>query len=310
MTSTTKWTAANLTPQTGKRIIITGATGGLGYETALALAGAGADVLLTGRNLAKGTAALAAIRAVHPAATIDFARCDVASLASINAFADKIGAEGRPVDILINNAGVMALPRRELTEDGFEMQMGTNVIGHVLLTARLLPLLRAAPAPRTVQLASIAHKQGRIQLDDLNAERSYGPWSQYQQTKLAMLMLGMELQRRSDEGGWGLTSVSAHPGLAATNLFHGGGAATLRQKIQGALAPLICQSAAAGAWPTLMAATAPDVQRGGYYGPTGFMEAWGPAGPATIAAPARDAAMAARLWDALTKMSGAVWPVR
>lgn len=303
-----QWTAADIAPQTGKRFVITGATGGLGLETALVLAGAGGEVLLTGRNADKGAAALDRIRAAHPAASVGFALCDVASLAAVNAFADAQIAEGRPVDVLINNAGIMALPRRHETVDGFERQWGTNVVGHFLLTARLLPLLRAAPAPRTVQLASIAHRGGRIALDDLNYRRSYRAWPVYQQSKLAMLMFALELQRRSDAGNWGVTSVAAHPGVAASNLGESITDSALGRRIVRALTPLLAQSTAAGAWPIELAATAPDVAPGGYYGPTGFMEARGKAGPASIRPHARDAAVAARLWEALTDATGAVWP--
>lgn len=302
------WTTADLLPQAGRFFLITGATGGLGLETARALAGAGGEVLLTGRSAEKGARALAAIRSAYPQAKVDFALCDVASLAAVNGFADALLAEGRAVDVLINNAGVMAVPELQRTVDGFEMQFGTNVVGHALLTARLLPLLRTAPAPRVVQLASLAHVQGRIAIDDLNAEREYHPWTRYQQSKLAMLMLALELQRRSDAGGWGITSVAAHPGLASTDLFRRGAATNMVERIKARIIDLACQSAAAGAWPILMAATVTDVVPGGYYGPTGFMEAWGKAGPARIAGRAKDAAMAARLWDALAEMSGAVWP--
>lgn len=302
------WTTADMPPQHGRRFVITGATGGLGLETARVLAAAGGTVLLTGRNAEKGAAALAAIRAQTPNAHIDFALCDVASLTAVNAFADGLIARGEPVDVLINNAGVMAVPTLQHTVDGFEMQFGTNVVGHVLLTARLMPLLGLAFAPRVVQLASLAHVQGRIFIDDLDAARGYHPWTRYQQSKLAMLMVALELQRRSDAGGWGITSLAAHPGLASTDLFRQGAATNLFERVKARAIDLVCQSAEAGAWPILMAATAPGVAPGGYYGPTGFMEAWGKAGPARIAGSARDGAMAARLWERLTEMSGATWP--
>ncbi|MCE7797719.1 SDR family oxidoreductase [Sphingobium sufflavum] len=304
----TGWTTADLLPQTGHYCVITGATGGIGLETALALAGAGCMVLLTGRDPGKGVRALTTIRAAHPDAQVAFALCDVASLSSVNRFADGLVAAGRPLDMLINNAGVMALPRRELTVDGHEAQFGTNVVGHYRLTARLMPLLRAAASPRVVQLASLAHLRGRIVLDDLDAEQSYDPWTRYQQSKLAMLLFALELQRRSDSGGWGVTSLAAHPGLASTNLFRRGPRESLYARLRTAVIDLFCQSGAAGAWPTLMAATAPDVTPGGYYGPTGFMETRGPAGPARIGPNARDAALAAQLWDRLAAMTGAVWP--
>lgn len=304
----TGWTSADMADQTGKRFVITGATGGLGYEAALALARKGGDVLLTGRNPAKGQAALSAIRTCCPGAVVDFALCDVASLTSVTAFADALVADGRAIDCLINNAGVMAIPQRRETVDGFEMQFGTNVVGHFLLTARLLPLLRATPAPRTVQLASIAHRNGRIFIDDLDSRRGYRAWPRYQQSKLAMLMFALELQRRSDAGGWDLTSLAAHPGIAATNLFDSTTDSPFVRRIGRAITPLVAQSPAAGAWPVLMAATAPDVQPGGYFGPTGFMEAWGKAGPARIGRAARDDAMARRLWESLDAMTGARWP--
>lgn len=303
------WTTADLAPQAGKRFVITGATGGLGLETARAIAGAGGDVLLTGRNAAKGAAALDAIRAQHPHASIDFALCDVASIAAVNDFADALIADGRPVDGLVNNAGVMAVPARKLTVDGFEMQLATNVVGHYLLTARLMPLLRAAAAPRTVQLASLAHLRGRIFIDDLHADREYNAWTRYQQSKLAMLMFAIELHRRSTAGGWGITSVAAHPGLAATGLFDTDKAPSLYKRLRSRAIDMLCQSAAAGAWPQIMAATAPDVAAGGYYGPTGFMEMRGAAGPARITRRAQDPVMAERLWTSLAKMTGAVWPL-
>lgn len=302
------WTSADMADQTGKRFAITGATGGLGFESALALARAGGEVLLTGRDPAKGEAALSRIRASCPDARIAFRLCDVARLASVAAFADALLAEGRPLDCLINNAGVMAIPERRTTVDGFEMQFGTNVVGHFLLTARLLPLLRVSPAPRTVQLASLAHRNGRIVIDDLNADRGYRPWPRYQQSKLAMLMIALELQRRSDAAGWGLTSLAAHPGVAATNLFDSTTDSPLVRRLARGLVPLVTQGSAAGAWPILMAATASDVEPGGYYGPTGFMEAWGKAGRARIGGAARDPAMAGRLWESLNAMTGASWP--
>lgn len=303
------WTLADMPPLGGRRALITGATSGIGLECAVALAGRGAQLLLTGRNAAKGALALARIRAAHPDADATFQLCDVSSLDAVRVFAQRQADEARPLDMLINNAGVMALPRRTLSADGFEMQLATNVLGHVRLTSLLLPLLRAAPAARVVQLASLAHRRGRIALDDLNAERGYGAWRNYQQSKLAMLMFALELQRRSDAGGWGLVSTAAHPGLASTNLFRHDGALTIGERAMEAVAPHVCQSAEAGALPVLMAATATDVTPGGYYGPYGLFEAWGAgAGRAWIAPHARDEAMAGRLWDALTQMSGAVWP--
>jgi NAD(P)-dependent dehydrogenase (short-subunit alcohol dehydrogenase family) len=170
------WTIADIPPQSGKTAVITGATGGLGFETALALAGAGATVVLTGRSDAKGRDALARIRAQFPKAGISYEMLDLASLASVADFAARFAATHTSLDLLINNAGVMALPQRQTTADGFEMQLGTNYLSHYALTARLLPLLRRAPQPRVVNLSSLAHRTGAIDFDDLQSARSYVPW--------------------------------------------------------------------------------------------------------------------------------------
>lgn len=290
---------------TGKLAVVTGATSGLGLETALGLAGAGAEVVLVGRNPSKGRDAAALIRARHPAANVWFEQVDLASLASLKDFADEMLAEGRAIDILVNNAGVMALPTRQVTNDGFEMQFGTNYLSHFALTARLLPLLRAGKA-RVVQLASIAHKGGHIRLDDLNYETGYKAWPVYQQSKLAMLMFAIELQRRSDANGWGLTSVAAHPGFARTDLITNGqgvGGSSMFGIVTRLLERFVSHSAADGALPTLMAATDPDVRPGGYYGPQGFQDLTGPPGPAAVRPQALDADVAAKLWAASERLT-------
>jgi len=300
------WTTRDIPDLSGKLAVVTGATGGLGLETALGLAGAGAEVILAARNPDKGRDALALIQKRHPQANVRFEVFDLASLASIHAFADRMLAAGRPIDILINNAGVMALPKRRTTADGHEMQFGTNYLSHFALTARLLPLLTAAKA-RMVQLSSIAHKEGRIRLDDLNYEHGYRAWPVYAQSKLAMLMLALELQRRSDTNGWGLTSVAAHPGVSRTDLVangyvHDGGG--LSAWASRTLVSLLGQSAADGALPILMAATLPDAKPGEYYGPQGWQDLKGPPGPAGIRPQARDADVAARLWAASERLTG------
>jgi NAD(P)-dependent dehydrogenase (short-subunit alcohol dehydrogenase family) len=300
------WTTTNIPDQSGKLAIVTGATGGLGLETALALAGAGAEVILAGRNPAKGRAAEALIRGRYPNAKVRFETLDLASLASVRAFAERVLAAGRPIDMLVNNAGVMALAKRETTADGFEMQFGTNYLAHFALTAQLLPLLIAAKA-RVVQLSSIAHRSGKIRLDDLNYGQGYKPWPVYSQSKLAMLMFALELDRRSSAKGWGLTSVAAHPGAANTDLIANGPGAgrggfvpwvsTLALKVIG-------HSAAAGALPQLMAATMPGVRGGAYFGPQGWLELKGPPGPAKIEPQALDVGVAAKLWAASEKLTG------
>jgi NAD(P)-dependent dehydrogenase (short-subunit alcohol dehydrogenase family) len=301
----TDWSTADIPPLDGKTAVITGATGGLGYETALALAGAGATVVLTGRNDLKGRNALQAIRARFPSAKVFYETLDLASLASITDFAGRFAASHAALDILVNNAGVMALPTRQTTADGFEMQFGTNYLGHYALTARLLPRLRQANQPRVVNLSSMAHRSGAIDFDDLQGARSYRPWKAYSQSKLAMLMFALELQRRSDAAGWGVTSNAAHPGYARTDLMaNGPGANSLLWQINRLLRPYISHSAADGALPTLFAATSPDAKGGGYYGPSWFYELKGPPVPAKIMPQASDAAVAARLWDISAALTG------
>jgi len=300
------WTTQDIPDQSGRLAIVTGATGGLGLETALDLAVAGAEVILVGRNATKGAEALTLIRGRMRDANIRFEQVDLADLGSVKAFADGMLAAERPIDILINNAGVMAVPSRQTTADGFEMQFGTNYLSHFALTARLLPLLRAGKA-RVVQLASIAHKGGRIRLDDLNYETGYKPWPVYQQSKLAMLMFAIALQRRSDANGWGLTSVAAHPGYAHTDLIANGpgsGAGALHRWGVGVFERIAGHSAADGALPTLMAATAPHVTPGGYYGPQGWQDLKGPPGPAAIRPQALDADVADALWAASERLTG------
>ncbi|WP_404710731.1 SDR family oxidoreductase [Sphingomonas sp. MMS24-J13] len=302
----TAWTTRDIPDQSGKLAIVTGATGGLGLETALALAGAGADVILAGRNPAKGRAAEALIRSRHAKANVRFELIDLANLASVAAFAGRMLAASRRIDILVNNAGVMALPKRETTVDGFEMQFGTNYLSHFALTGRLLPLLSVAKA-RVVQLSSIAHRGGTIRLDDLNYVQGYKPFKVYAQTKLAMLMFALELDRRSGANGWGLTSVAAHPGVASTDLIangQGAGSGGLVGWISTLAVGVIGQSAAAGALPQLMAATMPGVRGGQYFGPRGWKELKGPPGPGKIEPQALDANVAARLWAASETLTG------
>lgn len=302
------WTTNDIPDLSGRLAIVTGATGGLGLETALVLAGKGAEVVLAARNPAKGAEAERLIRSRHPDAAVRFELLDLASLASVRAFAERYLATGRPIDILIDNAGVMALPTRQTTVDGFEMQFGTNYLSHFALVGRLLPLLIGAKA-RVVQLSSVAHRSGHIRLDDLNYQSHYSPWPVYQQSKLAMLMFALELQRRSDANGWGLTSVAAHPGFARTDLIANGHAGKPGLFARGArlLEAVLSHSAADGALPILMAATLPDPTPGGYYGPTGFQEMKGPPGVAVIKRQARDADVAKRLWTESERLTGVAY---
>jgi NAD(P)-dependent dehydrogenase (short-subunit alcohol dehydrogenase family) len=288
--------------QLGKTAIVTGATGGLGYEAALALARAGADVILTGRDERKGQSAIEKIGREVLGAKITFESLDLANLAAVAAFAERMQA--RPsLDLLINNAGVMALPRRQVTGDGFEMQLGTNHLGHFALTARLLPLLRLASAPRVVSVSSLAHRTGSIDFGDLQGERHYSPWKAYGQSKLACLMFALELQRHSDAAGWKVISIAAHPGFARTNLFSSGPGGLLSMATDVA-APFFGHSAADGARPILFAATSPEAKPGGYYGPGGFSELRGSPARALIMPQARDTAAAARLWEVSATLTG------
>ncbi|ASK95105.1 SDR family oxidoreductase [Xanthomonas campestris pv. merremiae] len=303
------WTLADLPSQRGRVAIVTGASpGGLGYETALALAGAGAHVVLTARNPDKGEAARRALLARHPEAEVCVEALDLARLASVRAFAKRLATRHAAVDLLINNAGVMAPPQRQTTADGMELQLGSNYLGHFALTAQVLPLLRAASAPRVVNLSSLAHRQARIDFDDLQSERSYRPWKAYGQSKLAMLMFSLELQRRSNTHGWGVRAIAAHPGIAQTALIANGPDGAGRRSASGVATGLftrcIGHSASAGALPTLYAATSPQAQAGGYYGPNGLFELKGDPAPAKIAHQAHDQQGAARLWDTACALTG------
>ena len=304
------WTTKDIPDQSGRFAIVTGANTGLGYETALALAAAGAEVVVAARNEAKGSDAVRRILQAHPNAAVRLERLDLASLADVAAFAARIAGRQERVDLLINNAGVMALPARAETVDGFEQQFGVNYLGHFALTAHLLPKLRAAAAPRVVNLASGVHHVGAINFDDLQGQRRYRPVAAYSQSKLAVLMFAFELERRSVAGYWGLMSNAAHPGYARTELIASGpGKDSLSARIGSVLLePWISQTAAEGALPTLYAATSPDAVGGGYYGPSGFFEMVGAPKNASVARQARDEAVAARLWAVSESLTGVRFP--
>lgn len=266
----------------GRLAVVTGANSGLGFGLATRLAAAGAEVVLAVRNRAKGDAAVTEIHRTVPAAKAAVKIVDLSSLNSVEAFADELSAEGRPIDILINNAGVMTPPQRQQTHDGFELQFGTNHLGHFALTGRLLPLLRAASSPRVVTVSSIAATQRKIAFDedgDLNAERNYRPMLAYGVAKLAQLMFAMELDRLSRERGWGITSNAAHPGLSKTNLLSGASYGRQRPTLQARLTrmtwrllPFMWLEVDEGIKPTLYAAASADAEGGTYYGPRGLYE--------------------------------------
>jgi NAD(P)-dependent dehydrogenase (short-subunit alcohol dehydrogenase family) len=304
------WSTKDIPSQIGKLALVTGATGGLGYETALELARAGADVVLTGRNAAKGTAALARIKAEVPQARVTYEGLDLSALGNVKAFAEDFSARHGRLDILVNNAGVMAPPSRQLTRDGFELQFETNYLSHFALTARLLPLLRAAPAGRVVPLASVAARSGKIDFTNLQSERQYNPMVSYSQTKLACLMFGFELQRRSDANGWGIASITAHPGVSRTDLVNNGMGEASAAGFFRRYFTFLFQPVPMGALPTLMAATDPSAKPGGYYGPQGVMEVRGVPGDASPPGQSLDLTVARRLWDVSEELSGVRFPER
>jgi NAD(P)-dependent dehydrogenase (short-subunit alcohol dehydrogenase family) len=291
------WTTADIPPQTGKIAIVTGANSGIGYFTALELARAGASVIIASRSETKGLAAAAAINAETSSTNASFQRLDLASLASVAGFAAAVSRRLPALDLLINNAGVMALPSRQTTADGFEMQFGVNYLGHFALTAQLLPLLRKSTGARTVQLSSLAHRGGKIDFSDLQATR-YSAWKVYSQSKLAMLIFALELQRRSAANGWNILSTAAHPGFSRTELIaNGPGSKGIVGRISQLAGAFVGQSAAAGALPTLYAATSSLAVPGAYYGPTGFQELKGPPGIAMIKPQGLDTVTARKLWE-------------
>jgi NAD(P)-dependent dehydrogenase (short-subunit alcohol dehydrogenase family) len=299
----TKWTTKNMPSQAGRTAVVTG-TGGLGYEDALALARAGASVVIAGRNPQKGGEAVARIQQDVPGAKIRFGRLDLGNLASVRRFAEELGAEQGSLDLLINNAGVMTPPKRQVTSDGYELQMGTNYLGHFALTARLLPLLRSGKQPRIVNLGSVAARSGAIDFSDLQAERSYNPMTVYSQSKLACIMFAFEFSRRSTQAKWGVQSMAAHPGISRTDLLiNQADGRTAAGFVRRAL-PLLFQPVWQGALPTLYAATDPHAQDGAYYGPDRL---GGTRGYPTEEKPpqqSQDPAVAARLWEISEALTG------
>ena len=296
-----KWTAAQMPSQAGKTIVVTGANSGVGYQAALELARHGAHVVLGCRDAAKGEAAVERLRRDVPG---------VASLASVRAFASRYLATGKPLHVLINNAGVMALPSRELTIDGFERQMGTNHFGHFALTGLLLPALQASATARVVTVASLAHRNGKIESDNLQSERSYDPMGTYSNTKLANLLFTYEFDRRLKIAGSAVESIAAHPGVAITNVFRNGPGdkGDLKMKLMEKLVPFIAQDDAKGAWPTEYAATEPGVQGGAYIGPDGFSELKGYPKVVQPKSKALDVTTAKLLWEKSEQLTGVQYP--
>jgi NAD(P)-dependent dehydrogenase (short-subunit alcohol dehydrogenase family) len=301
----------------GRLAVVTGSNSGLGFGLARRLSAAGADVVMAIRNRAKGEAAIDEIRATVPNAKLTIKPLDLSSLAGVAALGEQLNADGRPIDILINNAGVMTPPKRDATTDGFELQFGSNHLGHFALTAHLLPLLRAADSPRVVSLSSMAARQGRIHFDDPQFEKSYTPMQAYGQSKLAVLMFARELDRRSKEAGWGIVSTAAHPGLTKTNLQISGPShgrskpSTMAQlyKLSWRLTPFLWQEIDEGILPALYAATSAQAEGGAYYGPHGIYEtAGGGVKAAKVPARAGNDADCRQLWEISEQLTGISYP--
>lgn len=305
------FTVPNLT---GKRALVTGASDGIGLGIATHLAAAGAEVIMPVRNPGKGEAAAATIREATPGAEVSLRRLDLSSLASVAELGEELRAEGRPIHLLVNNAGVMTPPERRVTADGFELQLGTNHLGHVALVGQLLPLLRAGRARVTSQV-SIAARRGGINWDDLGWERSYHGQRAYSQSKIALGLFGLELQRRSAALGWGITSNLAHPGVAPTSLLAsrpeiGRSGDTPQVRVIRALSArgILLGTVATAQLPALMAATSPDARPGAMYGPTGPGGLGGPPAQARLYSPLRSVEDAQRIWQVSQELSGVDFP--
>lgn len=305
-----KTTTVDVPDLTGQLAVVTGASSGIGLGLSTRLAAAGAEVLLAVRDPGKGEAALDRIRAEVSGARVSLRTVDLASLVSVAALADRLDAEGRPVHLLINNAGVMAPATRHTTADGLELQFGTNYIGHFALTARLLPLLRAGQA-RVTTITSSAARQARLNWADLQSERKYSPVRAYGQSKLAELMFALELDRRSRDAGWGIAGNAAHPGTTLTGLYAAGpnlgrDRPAPHEAIMTRLARwgVLVHHVEQGLLPALYAATSPQARGGRLYGPDGIGQFTGGPTELPIYRSARDEAQAARLWDCSARLSG------
>jgi NAD(P)-dependent dehydrogenase (short-subunit alcohol dehydrogenase family) len=297
-----KWTAEQIPDQAGRTAVVTGANSGLGLVAARELARAGADVVLACRNTEKGAAALESIRADVPDAKVAVEALDLSSLDSVRDFAGRFATGHETLDLLINNAGVMAPPRRE-TADGFELQLGTNHLGHFALTGLLLGKLEGREDARVVTLSSGAHKLGKIDFDDLQRQQHYFRWTAYGQSKLANVLFARELDRRLREAGSTVKSLAAHPGYAATNL-QSAAPPLIDRTIMAVTNRLLAQSAEMGALPELYAATRPNLDGGLFIGPDGFEEQRGYPKVVSPNGAGRDGAVAARLWTVSEELTG------
>ena len=302
------WPANKIPPQAGRLAVVTGAAGGLGFEIARALAKDHVDVIIADENEQDGREAAGKIRLLAPNALVRFELLDVAKLNSVSAFASRLAREGRALDLLVNAAAKIALPERRVSADGFEMQFAANYLGHFALTGLLLPLLRLSTQSRTVQVSSLAYRLGAMNFGDLQGERKYKPWGAYFQSRLAMVLFALELQRRSDADGWGLLSYAAHPGFQQTELVANVlDESKFLSRLRLMLGTRIYHSPAQGALPALFAANSLDALPGRLYGPGNFLEFTGPPALASISLRARNHAVARKLWRVSEQLSGISW---
>ncbi|WP_412177659.1 oxidoreductase [Pseudomonas frederiksbergensis] len=301
------WSTNDMPSQKGRIVLVTGGTSGMGYEDALALARAGAEVIIAARNPERGAEAIKRIREVVPDAKLQFESVDLANLSSVRGLAERLNQRLPRLDVLINNAAIMAPPERGTSADGFELQLATNYLGHFALTGLLVPLLRQSDDPRVVSLSSIAATRGAVNFDDLQAEQKYDPYAAYAQSKLAVLQWSFALQRRSDAQKWGIRSIAAHPGVAVTELVARGPGVNSEFGQRWAKDREAYHSAAQGALPTLYAATAEQAVGGAYYGPTGDDEKRGPLGFAKTPPTATNEADAERLWATSERLTGVTY---
>jgi len=294
--STQDWSQNDIPSQNGRVALITGANSGIGLETARELARKGAEVILACRSPERAASAIETIKTELPDAVLHFVRLDLGDLEQVQAFATEIHERFDHLDLLINNAGVMIPPQGKTTQ-GHELQFGINHLGHFALTGHLLDLLVATPGARVVNVSSLAHRQGKMNFDDLDFSAGYKPMAAYAQSKLANLLFTFELQRRLEQRGADVVVAAAHPGWTRTNLQQ-------HSKLATTLNPLFAMQPIGGALPTLRAATAPDVQPGDYFGPKGFYEMRGAPRKAKVIKRARSEADAAKLWDVSEARTG------
>jgi len=303
-----KWTTKDIPDLSGKQVIVTGANSGLGYEISKALVEKHASIVMACRNTESGENAKKRILTHHPKAKLVVKSLDLASLESIKAFSETIRLEYNRIHILINNAGVMAPPHGE-TKDGFELQFGTNHVGHFVLSAKLFPLLRKTEQSRIVTVSSIASHNGEIHFEDVNFKTKYNRWKTYQQSKLANLMFSFELDKRLEPSNFKTRSYAAHPGVSDTNLFKNMKPNWFMKVLGNLLMPIITQPAEKGALPILYAATSPDAEPGNFYGPHGKKEHKGYPTEAFIPEAAINEVDREKLWDLTESLSGVTFNV-